>query len=98
METTELSDPEAPVDIPDAVLRRAVEKALGKGGDEPITHGDMTRLSTLRIMRGGVDALTGLEHAVNLSELDCQNGGVSDLTPLARLEALRTRDKTNTMI
>ena len=84
---TEPSDPEALVDIPDAALRRALEAALGKEEDAPITRGDMASLSDLTI-DGGVDELTGLEHAINLVGLVCDKGGVTDLAPLAELRSL----------
>ena len=83
----EPSDPEALVDIPDAVLRGALEEALGKDRGEPITRGDMAGLYGLAIEEG-VDELTGMEHAINLVWLVCENGSVSVLTPLAELEAL----------
>ena len=89
LETAEPSDPEALVDIPDAALRRALEEALGKEEDAPITRGDMASLSDLTIV-GGVDQLNGLEHAINLVHLVCDSGGVSDLMPLAGLEAMTT--------
>ena len=89
LETAEPSDPDALVDIPDAALRRTLEEALGKEQDAPITRGDMASLNDLTI-DGGVDQLTGLEHAINLVYLVCQSGGVSDLVPLAGLEALTT--------
>ena len=85
----EPSDPGALVDIPDAALRRALEEALGKEEDAPITRGDMASLSDLTIV-GGVDQLNGLEHAINLVYLVCDSGGVSDLMPLAGLEAMTT--------
>ena len=87
LETAEPSDPEALVDIPDAALRRALEAALGKEEDAPITRGDMASLNDLTI-DGGVDQLTGLEHAINLVDFVCENGSVSDLTPLADLRSL----------
>ena len=85
--TAEPSDPNALVDIPDAVLRRALEEALGKEEEAPITRGDMAGLDDLTI-DGGVHELTGLEHAINLVDLDCANGRVLDLAPLAKLRSL----------
>ena len=87
LETAEPSDPDAPVDIPDTALRRALEDALGKEQDAPITRGDMASLNALTA-DGGVDELTGLEHAINLVDLVCKSGSVSDLTPLAELDSL----------
>ena len=47
-EAAEPSDPDALVDIPDPVLRRALEEELGKEEDEPITQGDMALLTRAR--------------------------------------------------
>ena len=88
-EAAEPSDPDALVDIPDAALRRALEEELAKEEDEPITRGDMARLNSLTV-GGGVDELTGLEHAINLVDLSCIGGGIEDLTPLAGLGSLTT--------
>ena len=85
--TAEPNDPDALVDIPDQVLRRALEEELKKETDEPITRGDMALLTYLDV-EGGADQLTGLEHAINLEYLSCSSGGVSDLTPLAELGSL----------
>ena len=90
-EAAEPSDPDALVDIPDAALRRALEEELAKEEDEPITRGDMARLNSLTV-GGGVDELTGLEHAINLVGLSCTRGGIEDLTPLAGLGFLTTLD------
>ena len=87
VEAAEPSDPNALVDIPDAVLRRALEEELGKQEDEPITRSDMARLNYFEV-DGGVDQLTGLEHAINLRSLSSTNGEISDLTPLAELKSL----------
>ena len=88
-EAAEPSDPDALVDVPDAALRRALEEELAKEEDEPITRGDMARLNSLTT-GGGVDELTGLEHAINLVGLSCTRGGIEDLTPLAGLGFLTT--------
>ena len=88
-----VSDPDALVNIPDAVLRRAVEEELGKGEDENISRRDMADLSTLSVS-GDVGRLAGLEHAVNLVDFYCycvlDGNDISDLTPLASLDVLTT--------
>ncbi len=90
-ETAEPSDPDALVDIPDAVLRRALEEELGKEEDEPITRGDMASLNHLRV-GDGVGQLVGLEHAINLASLALLRGSISDLTPIAELRSLTQLD------
>ena len=100
LETAEPSDPNALVDIPDAVLRRTLEEQLGKEEGVPITRGDMANLSSLAVE--GVYQLTGLEHAINLESLTSTNrpldsppeelgsglGWGLDVAPLAGLESL----------
>ena len=75
----EAADSETVVDIPDAALRRAVEEALEKETDEPITRGEMESLRYLFV--GDARQLTGIEYAVNLRQLEL-NGGATDLVPL----------------
>ena len=82
------ADDETLVDIPDAVLLKAVEEALGKAPGDPITRGEMATLRELRA-GNGVRQLVGVEHAVNLSSLGSENGAISSLVPLADLASLR---------
>ena len=84
------------VEIAGLALRQALEDALGKGSDEPITRGDMESLRRLDV--DGVGRLEGIEHAVNLVELDATDGAVSDLAPLAKLTSLTTLRLSNNAI
>ena len=88
----EAADSETPVEIPDAVLRKALEEALEKATDEPITRGDMASLSGLSVRRTGVQQLTGIEHAVNLQRLYVAYGAISDFAPLEGLTSLTDLD------
>ena len=85
---------ETPVDIPDPVLRQAVEEQLSKVGG-PVTRGEMATLtslvvqgSPLRLHGNGVRELTGIEYALNLSSLYVRRHAISDLAPLAELTSL----------
>ncbi len=80
------SDSGTLVGIPDAALREALEQALNKGPDEPITRGEMERLRSL--YAGNVRQLTGVEYAINLQDLSLPGGAISDLAPLAGLNRL----------
>ena len=84
------------VEIAGLALRQAIEDALGKGSDEPITRGEMESLRRLDV--DGVGRLEGIEHAVNLVELDATDGAVSDLAPLAKLTSLTTLRLSNNAI
>ena len=74
------------VEIPDAALRGAVEQALNKDPDEPITRGEMESLHSLNARN--VRQLTGVEYALNLQTLALFDGAISDLAPLAGLASL----------
>ena len=80
------NDSETLVDIPDAALRNAVEKALNKAAGDPITRGEMATLQSLSVT--GCAALTSIEHAVNLKDFASVYGRVSTLEPLGDLTSL----------
>ena len=73
--------PSPPVDIPDANLRAKIEIALGKASDDVITTADMATLTRLDAPNANISNLTGLEHAINLTELSLDNNRISG--PLA---------------
>ena len=82
----------ATVSMPDANLRAAVAAELGKASGEPITEADMATLTSLRAVAAGIDDLTGLESAVNLTKLYLNSNAIADLNPLAGLTALEALD------
>ena len=79
-----------PVDVPDAAFRQCLEKEFGKEAGATITEGDMATLGRLYCDRreGRVADLSGLEFAVNLTDLSLPGSNVSDLSPLANLASL----------
>ena len=90
----------APVDIPDANLRAAIEDALDKAPGTPIAPAEMATLPRLDARNANITDLTGLEHATNLTELYLgleyveaerrwlNSNSVSDLSPLRSLTQL----------
>ena len=81
--------PGALVHIPDTNLRAAIAEALGKSPNAPITVEEMEGLGRLDVESRGIQDLTGLQFAKNLSELHLHDNQVSDLSPLAGLINLR---------
>ena len=77
------------VNIPDANLRAAIEKALGKTSNARITVEEMATLTHLEAHNAGIRNLTGLEDATKLEEIRCNNNFISDLSPLTGLVNLR---------
>ncbi|MCY4015521.1 MAG: leucine-rich repeat domain-containing protein [Gammaproteobacteria bacterium] len=90
----------AEVDIPDANLRAAVERALGKESGAAITDEEMESLTSLdasgsrpppfstRAVPDEIADLRGIEHAVNLESLTLSSNRIVDLEPLEDLAAL----------
>ena len=89
------------VSIPDDNLRTYLEGEVFGGWTEPITEHMMASVTYIdyyysdegyyfAIANAPISDLTGLEHAVNLLEIDLRGHDVSSLTPLANLPRLRT--------
>ena len=76
------------VHIPDTNLRAAIAESLGKSPNAPITAEEMARLERLDVPNRGIQDLTGLQFATNLSRLYLRNNQISDLSPLAGLVEL----------
>ena len=78
--------------MPDASLRAAVRTALGLTPDDVLTQQAMEGLIILNAASStagtGVQDLTGLEHATQLTILNLGRSGVRDLTPLQGLTQL----------
>ena len=75
--------------IPDANLRAAIAEVLGKSPNAPITVKEMERLKGLEAPNKGIQDLTGLQFATNLSRLDLDHNQVSNLSPIGGLIQLR---------
>lgn len=83
------------VDIPDRVLRKAINKALGRYDelDHPITQSELGSLTGLAYYSwqeddSKISNLTGLEYATNLKSLFLSDNQISNLEPLANLTNL----------
>ncbi|MEX0655296.1 MAG: N-acetylmuramoyl-L-alanine amidase [Phycisphaeraceae bacterium] len=74
--------------LPDENLQAAIREALDLEADAPITADAMHELTVLEIDEADVDDLTGLEFAVNLSELRAEGNRIANLSPLAELTSL----------
>ena len=76
------------VEFPDPNLRAAIETELGKASGDPITTSDMTLLTHLESNSSNIIDLTGLGHAINLTELSLWNTSISDISLLGGLTNL----------
>ena len=77
-----------PVDIPDATLRGAIEKALSKSAGDTINTVEMAKLTRLSAANSGITDITGLEKAINLTALNLHSNQIVDVSPLAGLKKL----------
>ena len=85
--TFEPQDLVAAVSIPDPKLVAALRAALGKPTGD-LTQTDLESLTTFKANNLGIIDLTGLEFAINLTELDLGGNQIVDLTPLTGLTGL----------
>ena len=76
------------VEIPDPNLRAAIEMELGRTSIAPITAADMKSLTTLYAAGADISDLTGLEAAINLTELQLDANNISDISALSKLTNL----------
>ena len=91
--------PLAPVSIPDPNLAAAIRAELLLTSNETFTTHSILSLVKLEARNRGIKSLTGLEHAVNLKEVDLgeeyisdegyvNSNAISDFSPLEKLTAL----------
>ena len=80
------------VHFPDPNLRAALEGALGKEVGDDITQVEMASLASLYAFESGIQDLTGLEFAVNLTGLRLGLNEISDLSALRGLTSLKVLD------
>ncbi len=73
------------ISIPDAALKAAIETELGITDPTPI---DMLGLTVLDASSSGITDLTGLEHAVNLTDLRLGSNNIIDISALTNLTNL----------
>ena len=76
--------------IPDPKLRFAIEKALGKTSGATITGTEMRTLTRLDASKIGIQDITGIEFATNLTALYLNENEISDVSALIQLKELRT--------
>ena len=86
-DVTMASDADTAVKIPDPKLRSAIEGALGKTSGATITRADMLTLTELGAYRG-IQDLTGIEFATNLTKLGLKDNEISDVSALGSLTNL----------
>ena len=80
------------IDVPDPNLARILRRRLSLERGADITKKAMLELTTLNTNRPKPEIrdITGLEHAINLTELYLDYNYVNDVTPLASLTKLTT--------
>ena len=80
----------ANVNIPDANLRKAINKALGanRAATAAVTEAEMKTLTSLTARNASISDLTGVEKATNLTRLSLGHNSISDISHLADLTNL----------
>ncbi len=88
---------ETPLAIPDPVFRANLLSVLSKAAGDPIYPSDMAGLSSLDLDNKGIADLTGIEYAVNLGTLRCQDNQITSLN-LSGLSKLRSLHCNNNLL
>ena len=88
IDTNALLPAEFVVSMPDANLALAVREALRLAPSDAITQLAMLDITRLEVGSRNIVDLTGLEHALSLSWLDCRENKITDISPLAPLTNL----------
>ena len=96
IDVVSLLPPAKVVTIPDPNLAAAVRERLNIPSGEPVTTHYIASLVKLVAHGNGIKDLTGLEHAVNLTELGVAYNPISNLSPLATLTNLKSLILTKT--
>ena len=86
------------VDVPDSNLRTVIEKALRMAPGDPITQAKMMALNRLDARNANISNLTGLEVAINLTNLNLASNMVSDISRVATLTNLTDLNLANNMV
>ncbi|WP_404429473.1 leucine-rich repeat domain-containing protein [Sutcliffiella horikoshii] len=87
------------VNIPDSGLNEAIRYQLGlQELDREIYQSDMERLEYLYASWMGIKKLDGIEHAVNLFDLDVSENEIKDLSPLKGMESLYSLTLSDNLI
>jgi hypothetical protein len=75
--------------VPDARLKGAINDALARNRLDALTRSDLQRLSSVDLSNRGIEELTGIEEAVNLTVIDLTgNTEIADTTLLYSLAGL----------
>lgn len=73
------------VNIPDAQLRSAVNKSLGRNALDALNVGELGKLTSLDISNLNISNLTGLQYATHLTYLNASNNNITDFSPVSAL-------------
>ena len=76
------------VNIPDPTLRDYIERVLDKAAGTPITVTEMATLTFLDPWGEDISDLTGINHAINLTDLNLNRNSISDISAVAGLTNL----------
>ena len=86
--------PQVEVVVPSAELRSILHQRLGVAAEQPLTCADLERLTMLGITQRGIETLEGLQFAINLTALTCNQCVLRDIGQVSRLRKLTSLSLT----
>lgn len=84
--------------IEDPALENGLKLILNKPVNSTLTSSDLAELKIVDLSNAGIQSLSGLEYATNLTHLRLYGNEIDDLTPLEHLSQLREIDVRNNYI
>jgi len=79
------------ISFPDPNLEAAIREVIDKPEGHILTS-DLEGLTSFGVVGGDITSLEGLQHCINLTELDLRYNQISDISPLASLTNLTELD------
>lgn len=76
------------VNIPDVNFKTCINGYLSKGSAEDITVSEMETLDTVICAESGIKDITGIDKAVNLTQLILAKNQITDISPVSGLTNL----------
>ncbi|WP_343102042.1 cell wall-binding repeat-containing protein, partial [Romboutsia sp. MSSM.1001216sp_RTP31141st1_G3_RTP31141_220114] len=76
------------INIPDQNLKKALNEKLSQDKDNPITKGQLESITgVLNLSNKNITTIEGIQYCSNLQKLILENNKISDITPLAHMNA-----------
>ncbi|MDP6999115.1 MAG: hypothetical protein QF569_23765, partial [Candidatus Poribacteria bacterium] len=85
-----IADDPSVVTIPDANLKQRLASAVGKNSADDLYNTDLLGITRLYTWHDNIQDLTGIEHCLNLTDLELHGNPITNFSGLSQLSKLET--------